>query len=81
MKRTRGRRQAPRPMDWVVAFVQRIQLLVAAARHVETNGESSRRRARRKAAAPPRKCPTCKQPFPKSQEWRDYYDLDPHAHH
>lgn len=58
-------------------FLHFIQRLLEAFRHVRSGGKTTRRRARARAAAPPAKCPTCRQPVQHSQDWRDHID---HGH-
>lgn len=52
-----------------IAFLVR---LFEAFRHVRTGGRTTRTKAVRKTAAPPPRCPTCRQPIPRSADWRDH---------
>lgn len=53
-------------------FIQWVQRLVEAFRHVRSGGQTTRTRAVRRAARPPRRCTECHQPVPHSADWRDH---------
>lgn len=53
-----------------------IRRLVDAVRHVRSGGRTTRTRARARAAAPPRKCPECRQPVEHSPDYRDHLHDD-----
>lgn len=56
----------------MTAIVEFLRKLAAAVNHVRTGGKTTRTRARTRAAAPPAKCPRCRQPVPHSPDWRDH---------
>jgi hypothetical protein len=54
------------------SLVALIARWIEAYRHVRSGGRTTRTAAVRKATAPPRRCPTCRQPMPHSADWRDH---------
>lgn len=53
-------------------FLLFLQRLFEAFRHVRTGGATTRQTAVRRATRPARRCDTCRQPVPHSDDWRDH---------
>jgi hypothetical protein len=65
--------------QWFHRLIVFVCQLVDAFRHVRSGGRTTTRRARCRAAAPPRRCPECRQFVEHSPDWRDH--LDEHRDH
>lgn len=54
------------------ALVVAVRRFAEAVQHVRTGGRTTRQTAVRRATRPPDRCPSCHQPVPHSDDWRDH---------